>query len=167
MLTYTFGKSVIYVLTRILAPVADENYLQANIAPVTTVLCSLLGIAITLLSHSSDVSGAMTTRRGVSIVRDSSLHLKVMTSKYEKSKLLSIQDLRTEWKEGMKVPIDLITDRFSQIKTGNQDVVVSPGVTEEQCDKLHTNLNDIDSNYSSKITTKEHLNQVGDLVTLG
>jgi len=165
MLTCTFDKSVICVLTGILAPVTDDTYLQASIAPVVTVLCSLLDIDVTFLSHSSDVSGTMATRTSMSIVQDGSLQLKVMTSKYEKAKLLSIQDLRTEWKQGMKVPIDLITDRFSQMKTGNQDVVVSPGVTEEQCDKLHINLNGIDSNYSSKITTKEHLNQVGDLVS--
>ena len=101
---------------------------------MVTVLCSLLDISVTLLSHSSDVSGAMATRTGMSIVRDGSFQLKVMTSKYEKAKLLSVQDLRIEWKEGMEVPIYLITDRFSQMKTGNQDVVVSPGVTEEQCD---------------------------------
>ena len=51
------------------------------------------------------------------------------------------------------------------MKTGNQDVVVSPCMTEEQCDKRHTNLNGIDRNYSFKITTKEHLDQVGDLDT--
>ena len=95
MLTCTFDKSVICVLTRILAPVTDDNYLQASIAPVVTVLCSLLDIGVTILSHSSDVSGAMATRTGMSIVRDGSLQLKVMTSKYEKAKLLSIQDLRT------------------------------------------------------------------------
>jgi len=55
-----------------------------------------------------------------------------MMSKYKKAKILSAQDLRTEWEEGMKVPIDLITDRFSQIKMGDQDVVVSPGVKGEQ-----------------------------------
>ena len=74
---------MICVLTGILAPVTDDNYLQASIAPVVTVLCSLLDIGVTLLSHSSDVSGAMATRTGMSIVRDGSLQLKVMTSKYE------------------------------------------------------------------------------------
>ena len=70
MLTCTFDKSVICLLTEILAPVTDDKYLQANIAPVATVLFSLLDIGVTLLSHSSDVSGAMATRTGMSIVRD-------------------------------------------------------------------------------------------------
>jgi len=59
MLTCTFDKSVLCVLSGILTPVTDDNYLRANIAPVATVLCSLLDIGITLLSHSSDMSGAM------------------------------------------------------------------------------------------------------------
>ena len=79
MLTCTFDKSVICVLTGILAPVTDDNDLQSSIVPVVTVLCSLLDIGVTLLSHSSDVSGAMATRTGMSIVRDGSLQLKVMT----------------------------------------------------------------------------------------
>ena len=112
MLTCTFDKSVMCVLTGILAPVTDDNYLQMSIAPVVTVLCSLLAIGVTLLSYSSDVSGTMATRTGMSIVRDGSLQLKVMTPKYEKAKMLSAQDLRTEWKEGMKVHIDMITDRI-------------------------------------------------------
>jgi len=55
---------VICVLTGILAPVTDDNCIQANIAPVATVLCSLLDIDISLLSHSSNVSVAMATRSG-------------------------------------------------------------------------------------------------------
>ena len=95
MLACTFDKSVICVLAGILAPVTDDKYLQVSIAPVVTVLCSLLDIGITLLSYSNDVSGVMVTRTSMLIVRDGSLELKVMTSKYEKAKLLSTQDLRT------------------------------------------------------------------------
>jgi len=82
----------------------------------------------------------MAGRNGVSILRNSSLQLKVSVYKYEKAKVMSAQDLRIEWKGGMKDHIDLIIDRLSQLKTGNQDVVVSPYVTEEQWDKLHTKL---------------------------
>ena len=64
----------------------------------------------------------------------------------------------------MSVPIDAISKKFSNLKTGNQDVIVRPRVPEEARKALHCRLKEIDPNYSSSVTKKEHLPCVPKLV---
>ena len=60
--------------------------------------------------------------------------------------------------------LNAISEKFSNLKTGNQDVIVRPQVTEEAREALHCRLKAIGPNYSLSLTKKEQLPYVPKLV---
>ena len=76
----------------------------------------------------------------------------------------SNHDICKEWEKSMKEPIDFLTERFSQLKTSERNVVVTPRVGSDILDSLHSWLEEMEPAYSPSITLKEHLKKVPKLV---
>ena len=138
--------------------VTDQSTSQST----TAIIQSFLGIDSG--SGPSNVSGALVTRSGVSIVRDGSLQTSVLSSKLGKAKQEGSRDFRQEYQKSMSVPIGTIARRIALVKAGNHYITVRPRVPVQNVDKLHDQLKRIDPAYTPAVCKKEHLKDVPKLV---
>ena len=90
--------------------------------------------------------------------------MRVVKTKLNNAVKDASQYFKREWKEAIGAPISVISEQFSHLKTGHQDVVVNPRVPEGDVALLHNHLKEIDPSYSSAIMTKEHLSKTPLLV---
>ena len=95
------------------------------IASTTKSVLLFLGIGNSS-SRSSDVVGTLVTPTGDAVIRDESLPSSILNAKLNKTVKLASQDFDQQWKASTGVPIDFISNRFSHLKIGKQDVVVTP-----------------------------------------
>ena len=112
----------------------------------------------------SEVAGMLVTPSGVTTVRDESLPSTVLKNKLAKAVEASSRKFDVEWSASMAVPIDAISKRFSYLKTGDRNVIVTPRVPVEAVTALHDRLEKIDPAYSPAIFLKDHLKKVPELL---
>ena len=88
----------------------------------------------------------MLTNRGETIaIRDHTVQLNILKSKYEKAEKISQETFCMEWDRAMAVLIDFISQRFSTLIPGNQPVVVYPRVNQESRGKIKNQVKRIDT----------------------
>ena len=79
------------------------------------------------------------------VIHDTALPSFVAKTKLDKALVESTQDFKKEWKSSMDVPIGVISEHSSRLKTGGRDVVVTPRVPGQDVTLLHNRLKEIDS----------------------
>ena len=87
----------------------------------------------------------------MSIIRDSTARNSVVQSKLDKAVTVTSQYFGQDWKASVGVPIVHISERFSHLETGKQEVVVTPRVRRQAVENLHEQLEKNDTLYSSAV----------------
>jgi hypothetical protein len=133
---------------------------QQKSSSAVTVILRFLGIIKPDTTRST-----LSTRGGQQVIGDSSLWISVSRKKQEKAATIMSRDFCKEWAESIGQPINELSTLFSRLKTGNQDVVVTPRVPEAAVQELHEQLQKIDPAWTPDVKLKAHLAQVPDLVS--
>ena len=146
----------------------EENELPAEQVTAAAAATSdrlLRYLGISAPAGSSDVAGAMVTDTGVDVVRDSSLPSCVAKAKLDKAVKEASQNFPQEYATAMAVPLDAIGERFSNLTTSGNPVIVTPRVPKEGVTTLHNRLKQIAPAYTPKIMLKDHLKKVPEIVS--
>ena len=119
-----------------------------------------LDINISALGTGMVIAASETDGGRVDVVRNQTLRCTVLESKGARAAEIASCDIRSDWAKSVGEPIDFIAEKFAHMKTGNQDVVVTPRVPKAEVDRLHYQLKKKDPNYTPAIKRKEDLKKV-------
>lgn len=108
----------------------------------------------------ANVAGTMGSSEGTIVFANPTLNSTVIQEKLNRTTEESTKDFCKEWDRAVKEPINAISERFGHLKAGNHYIKVAERVSGDKVEKLHENLRNIESNYTSDIRLKQDLRKI-------
>ncbi len=94
------------------------------------------------------------------MVCNQTLQHTVLESKQARAAAIALRDIQSVWAKPIGEPIDFVAEKFAHLKTGNQDIAVTPLVPKAEVDCLHYQLKKKDPNYTPAIKRNKDLKKV-------